>query len=384
MSVKTVVVVSSIQVIKCWSEKPHSWSNRMIIENITLKNFRNHNYLTYDFSNNLNILTGDNAAGKTNVVEAIYYLSMARSFRTVEDADLIAKGKDRAEIDATCKEGELKRKLRIVILESGKQIFINGKKISKISDLSKCMNVLLFEPKDVMIFKGSPKVRRNFIDIHLSKQSLQYLDYISRYNQVLKERNELLKSDKVDETLLETTTEMLVKLSGPIVSYRQMYVKDINDILIKITRALTGVEGKLEIHYKPFVDYDKEFQNKALEAFRRSKENDLRQRATTIGIHREDFSISLNGRDIGEFGSQGENRIVAIALKLSPYFLIEDKDKRPVVVLDDVMSELDLEHRKRLIEFVKKFDQVFITATKLEVKGATQYQIKKKEQKEVF
>ena len=356
----------------------------MIIENITLKNFRNHSYLTYDFSKNLNVITGPNAVGKTNIVEAIYYLSMARSFRTTEDADLISKGKDKAEIDASVREGELKRKLRIIILESGKQIYINGKKISKISDLSKCMNVLLFEPKDVLFFKGSPKVRRNFIDVNLAKKSLQYLDYISRYNQVLKDRNELLKSDHIDENLLDTTTEMLVKLSGPIVSYRQMYVKDINDILIKITRALTGVQGKLEIHYKPFIEYDKDFEKRALDAFRRQKDNDLKQRATTIGIHREDFSISLNGRDIGEFGSQGENRIVAIALKLSPYFLIDDKDKRPIVVLDDVMSELDLEHRKKLIAFVKKFDQVFITATKLEVQGAAQYQIKKKETKEVF
>ena len=125
------------------------------------------------------------------------------------------------------------------------------------------------------------------------------------------------------------------------------------------------------------MDYDKEFQKNALEAFNRALDKDLHQKATTIGIHREDFSISLNGRDIGQFGSQGENRIVALALKLSPYFLIEDKDKRPVVVLDDVMSELDLAHRQRLIKFVKKFEQVFITATKLEVEGASQYQIKK-------
>lgn len=356
----------------------------MIIDTLSLKNFRNHAYLTYDFSEHLNILTGPNAAGKTNVVEAIYYLSLARSFRTSEDAALIQKGKEKAEISATCREGDLKRKVRIIISETGKQIFINGKSISKISELSTIMNVLLFEPKDVLFFKGSPKARRNFVDINLSKKSLQYLDYISRYNKVLKERNDLLKSDKVDPVLLDTTTEMLVKLSGPIVSYRQMYFKDINDILIKITRALTGVKGKLEIHYKPFVDYDKDFQKNALEAFKRAKERDLSQKATTIGIHREDFSIGLNGRDIGEFGSQGENRIVAIALKLSPYFLIDDKDKRPVVVLDDVMSELDLEHRKRLIQFVKKFDQVFITATKLEVEGASHYQIKKKEQKEVF
>ena len=349
----------------------------MIIETLSLKNFRNHAYLSYDFSPNLNIITGPNAVGKTNVVEAIYYLSMARSFRTLEDTDLISKGKSQAEIYAVCKEGELRRKLRIIISESGKQVYINGKSISKISELSNVMNVLLFEPKDVLLFKGSPKARRNFIDVNLSKKSLPYLDYISRYNKVLKERNDLLKSGNVDPVLLETTTEMLVKLSGPIVSYRQMYVKDINDILIKITRALTGVEGKIEIHYKPFIEYGKDFQKDALEAFKKAEERDLHQKATTIGIHREDFSISLNGRDIGEFGSQGENRILAIALKLSPYFLIEDKDKRPVIVLDDVMSELDLAHRKRLIQFVKKFDQVFITATKLEVEGASQYQIKK-------
>ena len=350
----------------------------MIIKTLSLKNFRNHAYLSYEFSPNLNILTGQNAVGKTNVMEAIYYLSLARSFRTSEDVELIQKGKDNAIIDAVVMEGELKRKIRVIISESGKQILINGKKITKLSELSKCMNVILFEPKDVLMFRGSPKARRNFLDVNLSKQSEPYFDYITRYNKVLKDRNELLKGDNVDPVLLETTTEMLVKLSGPIVSYRQMYVKDINDILIKITRALTGEEGKLEIIYKPFIEYTKDFQKDAMDAFKRAEERDLSSKATSIGIHREDFSISLNGRDIGKFGSQGENRIVALALKLSPYFLIDDKDKRPVIVLDDVMSELDQTHRQRLIEFVKKFEQVFITATRLEVKGASHYQIKEK------
>ena len=356
----------------------------MIVKTLTLKNFRNHSFISYDFSDKLNILTGPNAAGKTNVVEAIYYLSLARSFRTSEDVDLILKGKDKAEIYAVCAEGQLDRKIRIIISEAGKQVFINNKPISKLSELSNCMNVVLFEPKDVMLFRGLPKARRNFIDINLSKKSQPYFDYITRYNKVLKERNELLKSDNVDPVLLETTTEMLVKLSGPIVSYRQMYVKDINDILNKITRALTGEEGTLEINYKPFVEYDKDFQTAALQAFKRAEDGDLRRKVTSIGIHREDLSIALNGRDIGQFGSQGENRIVALALKLSPYFLIEDKDKRPVVVLDDVMSELDLAHRQRLIKFLKKFDQVFITATKLEVDGASQYRIKAKNAKEDF
>ena len=355
----------------------------MIVKSLTLKNFRNHHYLTYDFSNGLNLITGPNAAGKTNIVEAIYYLSLARSFRGVDDIDLIQKGKDKSEILATVTEGVLNRKIQIILTNDGRQVLINGKPISKLSELAKCMNVVLFEPKDVMLFRGSPKERRNFLDINLSKKSAQYLDYISRYEKVLKERNEILKEEKIDPVLLETTTEMLVKLSGPIVDYRQMYVKDITDILNKITRALTGEEAKVEIFYKPFVDYDADFTKKAKEAFKRAEENDFKRKVTTIGTHREDFSISLNGKDIAQFGSQGENRMIALALKLSPYFLIDDKDKRPVVVLDDVMSELDQTHRQRLIMFLKKMEQVFITATRLEVEGASHYQIKKKV-KEVF
>ena len=347
----------------------------MLVKSLTLKNFRNHSFVTYDFQPGMNILTGLNAAGKTNIVEAINYLSIAKSFRTDEEKELIQDSKSTAEINAVCSEGNINRKIKIVITREGRSISINGKPATR-SGLIRYINILLFEPRDVLLFRGSPKNRRSFLDVNLAKKSQPYLDYLSRYNKVLKERNDILKSDNVDPVLLEATTEMLAKLSGPIVSYRQLYVKDINDILIKITRALTGVQGKLEVIYKPFIDYDDDFQKKALEAFKRAEERDLHQKATSIGVHREDFSICLNGRDIGQFGSQGENRIVAIALKLAPYFLIEDKDKKPVVVLDDVMSELDEAHGERLIKFLKKFEQVFITATSLNVADAAQYQIK--------
>ena len=355
----------------------------MIVKTITLKGFRNHDYLSYDFAPGLNVLTGPNGAGKTNVIESLYYLSLARSFRLNDSEGLIKKGKEHAEIYAEVLEGKLLRKIRIVITPTGHQIFINGKAASKVSDLAKVVNVVLFEPKDVLLFRGSPRARRNFLDISLSKKSASYLDYISRYEKVLKERNELLKGENIDKTLLDTTTEMLVKLSGPIVGYRQMYVKDINDILNKITRALTGEENTIEVIYKPFIENSVNFENGALEAFKRAEEGDLKRKVTSIGVHREDFSVNLNGRDVGEFGSQGENRLAALALKLSPYFLIEDKDKRPIIALDDVMSELDQNHRLRLIAFLKKFEQVFITATRLEISGASHYQIKKKK-KEVF
>ena len=355
----------------------------MLIKKISLKNFRNHNSVSFDFNDHLNVLTGPNAAGKTNVVEAIYYLSLARSFRTNEDTDLINKNHEKAEIDAVILEGELTRKIKIIITKTGRMVMINGKGISKLSELSKCVNVILFQPKDVQLFNGPPRDRRNFLDISISKKSSIYLDYISRYEKVLKERNDLLKMDKVDQTLLDVTTEILIKLSASIISYRQMYVKDINDILNKITRALTGEKGKFELKYYPFIPYDAEFIENAKKAYKRAEESDFKHKQTSIGVHREDISISLNGREIAAFGSQGENRIAALALKLSPYFLIEDKDKKPIVVLDDVMSELDHNHQERLIKFLRKFNQVFITGTKLDIQDCNHLLINSKT-KEVF
>ena len=354
----------------------------MLIKKIGLKNFRNHSSLSYEFSSNLNVLTGPNGIGKTNIVEAIYYLSLGRSFKQVEDIDLIKRNQDRAEIDAVITEGELKRKIKVVITRTGRVILINGKSISKLSELAKCVNVILFQPKDVVLFSGPPRDRRNFLDISISKKSAIYLDYISRYEKVLKERNDLLKQEKVDQMLLDVTTELLIKLSGSIISYRQMYVKDINDILNKITRALTGAKGQLELKYYPFIPYDANYTNNAKKAFKRAEESDFKHKQTSIGVHREDISISLNGRDIATFGSQGENRIAVLALKLSPYFLIEDKDKKPIIVLDDVMSELDHKHQERLIKFLRKFNQVFITGTKLDIPDCNHLQIQ--EEKEVF
>ena len=355
----------------------------MLIKRIGLKNFRNHQSLSFDFTNHLNVITGLNAVGKTNIVEAIYYLSLGRSFRANEDTDLIKKNHEKAEIDAVILEGEITRKIKIIITKTGRMVMINGKNISKLSELSKCVNVILFQPKDVMLFSGPPRDRRSFLDIAISKKSSIYLDYISRYDKVLKERNDLLKMAKVDQTLLDVTTELMVKLSGSIISYRQMYVKDINDILNKITRALTGEKGKFELKYYPFVPYDADYQENAKKAFKRAEESDFKHKQTSIGIHREDISISLNGRDIATFGSQGENRIAALALKLSPYFLIEDKDKKPIIVLDDVMSELDHNNQERLIKFLRKFNQVFITGTKLDIPDCNHLKINS-QTKEVF
>ena len=347
----------------------------MFVKKISLRGFRNHQKKTFEFDPKINLIIGPNASGKTNIVEAIYYLSLARSFRGVEDEDLIFKGDEYSEIEADVVEGQIKRNIHILMTKKGRQVLVNGKKVSRISELSKCVNVLLFEPKDVMLFRGSPKDRRNFLNINLSKKYQSYLEYISRYEKVLRQRNEILKGGNIDRKLLDSSTELLAKYAGPIVEYRTRYVKDINDILIKITRALGSAKEKIEINYKPFIPFTSNFYSEAIEAFNRSLENDLKHKATSTGVHREDFSVSLNGRDIGTYGSQGENRIVALALKISPYFLIEDKDKRPIIVLDDVMSELDEEHQKQLVNLLKKLEQVFITTTEFEINGATQIKL---------
>ena len=348
----------------------------MIIKKLSLHNYRNYPSKQFEFKPGINVIIGENAVGKTNIVEAIYYLSLARSFRGVDDEDLIRYGEDYASISSKIEIGDYSRDITTIISRSGRQVTMNGKPIERISDLAKTINVILFEPRDVLLFKGSPKERRNFLDISLTKHTESYLSAISRYNKVLKDRNEVLKQDKVDQTLLETTTEMLIKAAAPIVKYRESYLKDINDILNKITRALTGVHEKIEIIYHPFVRNDENYESNARNAFNKALETDLKHKATSVGIHREDFSINLFDKDIATFGSQGQNRLVALALKLSPYFLIEDKDKRPIIVLDDVMSELDEKHQNILIKFLKKFDQVFITATKLTIVGASHYEIK--------
>ena len=348
----------------------------MIVKNLLLRNYRNYSNKQLEFKPGINVILGENGVGKTNIVEAIYYLSLARSFRGVEDIDLIKYDADYASISSRIEIGKINRDITTIISKNGRQVSINGKPIERISDLAKTINVILFEPRDVLLFKGSPKERRNFLDISLTKHTESYLAAISRYNKVLKERNEVLKQEKYDPVLLETTTEMLIKAAAPIVRYRESYLKDINDILNKITRALTGVHEKVEIIYHPFVKNDENYETNAKNAFNKALETDLKHKATSVGIHREDFSINLFDKDIATFGSQGQNRLVALALKLSPYFLIEDKDKRPIVVLDDVMSELDEKHQAILIKFLKKFEQVFITATKLSIDGASHYEIK--------
>lgn len=347
----------------------------MIIKSLTLRNFRNYDYAKVEFDPKLNVIVGDNAAGKTNLVEAIYFLSLARSFRTSETSDLIKNKRQFSEIEARVEQDTITKDIVALMTSSSKKFVCNDKPIRKLSDLSKLINVIVFEPKDTLMFSDSPMVRRNFLDINLSKKSPIYLENLMVFEKLLRERNAILKSDIVDKIQLKIVTDQMIEVEETICKYRAAYVNEINNILSKLITKLKGENQTAQLVYMPFMKIDDKFKSSCARAYESNIESDVKHRMTQLGIHREDIKMILNGKDISEQGSQGENRIAVIALKVAPFFLIEDKAQKPIVILDDVMSELDDEHKKRLLTFVRDLEQVFITTTKTNIKDASIYEV---------
>ena len=348
----------------------------MIIKSLTLRNFRNYDYAKVDFDPKLNVIVGDNAAGKTNLVEAIYFLSLARSFRTSETSDLIKNKRQFSEIEALVEQDTINKDIVALMTSSSKKFVCNDKPIRKLSDLSKLINVIVFEPKDTLMFSDSPLVRRNFLDINLSKKSPIYLENLMVFEKLLRERNAILKNDIVDKIQLKVVTDQIIDVEETICKYRAAYVNEINNILSKLITKLKGENQTAQLVYMPFMKIDDKFKLCCARAYDNNIESDVKHRMTQLGIHREDIKMILNGKDISEQGSQGENRIAVIALKVAPYFLIEDKAQKPIVILDDVMSELDDDHKKRLLTFVREdLEQVFITTTKTNIKDASVYEV---------
>ena len=343
----------------------------MILTHLRLRNFRTYESLDLPLDKGLNIIVGPNAVGKSNLAEAIHYLSLARSWRTSDENVLIKESSPSAVIQARVEEGRLTREIEIEIGKTEKKIWVNGKKIKRLSELVRLVNVTCFAPEDVRLFSSSPGERRNYLDIALSKQSNDYFNLIGNYNRLLKERNSLLKSDNVDMTLLDVLTEQLASVAEPIVHYRTMFIASINSVLPEVVKRIRGDDAAVELVYKACARDDGTFRDKIRLAFKESLSSDLMRKMTSIGPHRDDFVLKLNGKDISRFGSQGENRMAVLALKLAPSFLIEDEEKKPICVLDDVASELDEQHIIDLAGLLKTFPQVFVTTTNLTIDGAS-------------
>jgi DNA replication and repair protein RecF len=343
----------------------------MIVTHLELRDWRSYQNLSLSFERGLTLIEGTNGAGKTNLVEAIHYLSLAHSWRSEDEKALIRDGAASSVIEAVVEEGTLRRKIRIELSSSGKKISVNGKPIRRLSELSRLVNVVLFSPADVDLFRSSPNERRAFLDINLSKQSLDYFSLIGKYNHLLKERNAALKRPNPDKSYISVVTDRLIETSEPLVGYRRLYVDKLNKVLLGLAASLLGESRKAEIVYRPFLNEGPGFTPAAKKLFEKSLESDLLHKTTSVGPHREDFTLKLDGKDIAVYGSQGENRLAAIALKLAPYFLIEDAARKPLAVLDDVFSELDDAHSNRLITVLAKFEQTFVTATHKDIAAAS-------------
>ncbi|QCX33586.1 DNA replication/repair protein RecF [Caloramator sp. E03] len=344
----------------------------MHIESLELINFRNYSNITLRPINGLNVIVGENAQGKTNIVEAIYYSGSLKSYRTFKDRELIRWGNDKAYIKTEIKKQNNTTKIEILINSQDKKgVRINGSKNIKLSDALGILNVVIFSPEDLKLLKEGPSVRRKFIDNELNQIRPKYHHALMQYNRVLLQRNNLLKSVSNKSSLkaeLEIFSEQLAEYGSFIVEARHEFIKKLSMIARLIHRKITNGDEEIEILYQHDGTY---FENKdqikknLLNNFLNEIDKDIERGYTLKGPHRDDIIIKINGIDARIFASQGQQRSAALSLKLSELELIKaEVGEYPVLLLDDVMSELDINRQKHLLSAFKSI-QTFLTCTTL-------------------
>ena len=337
----------------------------MIIRSLELSNFRNYEKLNISFSPDVTILYGDNAQGKTNVLEALYTASTTKSQKGSKDKDMIKFNESESHIRMTVEDGDIERRIDMH-LKSTKQkgVAIDGIPIRKASELYGIMNIISFSPDDLGIIKEGPAERRRFIDMELCQLDKLYMHNFSGYNRALDQRNNLLKQISFNAELkgtLNVWDEQLINFGEYLIEKRDLFIKEISDIASKIHSIITENKETLEIKYLPSTNKES-FRNELLS----SREKDIILKMTNIGPHRDDMVFMVNGQDARKYGSQGQQRTAALTLKLAEIELVKKKTgKNPVLLLDDVLSELDRNRQNKLLENISGV-QTIVTCTGLE------------------
>ena len=337
----------------------------MIIQSIELNNFRNYENLQISFDEGTNILFGDNAQGKTNILEAAYLSGTTKSHKGSKDKEMIRFGEDEAHIKLTVRKQDVPYRIDMHLKKNkAKGIAINGIPIRKASELFGIVNVVFFSPEDLNIIKNGPAERRRFLDLELCQLNKLYVHGLIQYNRVVTQRNKLLKElsfhPEYEETL-DIWDLQLAQYGRQVIEYRTDFVKQLNEMIVGIHNQLSGGKEHLEIFYEPNVEAEK-----LEDALAKNRDSDLRQRTTGIGPHRDDISFIVNGIDIRRFGSQGQQRTAALSLKLAEIELVKYLVKDyPVLLLDDVLSELDGSRQEHLLAGIDHI-QTMITCTGLE------------------
>ena len=339
----------------------------MYIKEIVLKDFRNYKELHAFFHPRVNIFLGRNAQGKTNLLEGIYLNAMAKSFKTSRDRDLIRFGEEFCRIRTVSEAYDEQQETEILITNKGKKIIkIDGIKASKTSQLLERIYIVVFSPEDLKIVKDEPEKRRRFIDRELCQIRPGYYSDLSNYKKVLKQRNMYLKEREVDPNVLDVWDYELAQYGSRLIKRRDEFIKRISEISSDIHDIISGGTERLKIIYEanaaPFEnDSDKKTAENFYNMLKESSEDDIRNRTTGHGPHKDDLKIEANGIDLRKFGSQGQQRTAALSLKLSEIRLIEEETgEKPILLLDDVLSELDNERQSYLISSLGE-NQMFIT-----------------------
>ncbi|MGN0735651.1 MAG: DNA replication/repair protein RecF [Anaerovoracaceae bacterium] len=334
----------------------------MYIKNIKIKDFRNYNELELDFNSKVNFILGQNAQGKTNLLESIYITSMGKSFRTSRDTEMIGFGKDFARVYCEISRNDMDGSVEIIIDRAGKKfVKLDGVKIKRASELLKNVYIVIFSPEDLKIVKDEPEKRRKFIDRELCQIKPSYYDSLSNYKKVLLQRNTYLKEEIVDPSILDIWDMQLAEYGKRVMRHRSEFIEKLDFISSEIHGKITDGRENLNIKYAPNVDFKEDL----YEILKKSCDNDLRQRTTTRGPHKDDLEFYIDGINVRNFGSQGQQRTCALSLKLAEISIIEDETgEKPVLLLDDVMSELDSMRQKFLIKSLEDV-QLFITTTEM-------------------
>lgn len=345
----------------------------MYVKKLQLLNYRNYEELNIELSKGINIFVGDNAQGKTNILESIYYSSIGKSHRTNRDRELINWDKEEAYIKLHVSKERLDKNIEIKIFKDGKKgVRINSIKVNKISELIGVFNSVMFAPEDLKIVKESPGYRRKFLDIELCKLSSRYYFNLVQYNKVLDERNILLKKWGVDiSSMIDIYDEQLSKFGAFLIKERYKYINKLNDIGKIIHKRITSENEEINFKYITSVKTVDNAEQEMREVLKKNLKSDIEKRSTGYGAHRDDFSVEINGVDVKNYGSQGQQRTAVLTIKFSSLDIIKEQtNEYPVLLLDDVLSELDLSRQKYILN---SFSDVQTIITCTDIDGIKQY-----------
>ena len=339
----------------------------MKLELLKLTNFRNYERISFQPSEKINILYGKNGSGKTNIVEAIYILALTKSFRTLNDKHLIKKGEEYLRLEGIFYNEKSKTNFKILFDQKGKTVYIDNDKIKLLSDYISKINIILFNPSDLKLIKDSPSVRRKYLNIEISQYDKNYLFYLNDYNKLLKQRNSYIKQLSLNFNnsfeYLDILTRELISKGLKVYEYRKRFIDKINELI--------GVYyNKIALTDNVYVKYKSQYKDKdvdnLLKIYEKNRMRELNLGKTLIGVHLDDFDIYLDDNNIRDFGSEGQQKNAIVSLKFSEVDILkEKKGLYPILILDDIFSELDSEKINNILNIIPECMQTFITTTEV-------------------